>query len=163
MALMRPACQSAASPWINSMGQRFALTAKMIVAGGEMTRRPSLTSRITYLDSVRNRYEDHGALSSGWDSLVRAYGVTIRDEGHPEHVSGQADPFTTRLVDTVTTPMLLKTVRSGKIDRKRLITHYFKLDQMLDAYDTFGPTRTGRRLIRPSSFISSLIVTRYSR
>ena len=25
-------------------------------------------------------------------SLVLAYGVTIRDEGHREHVSGQADP-----------------------------------------------------------------------
>src|SRR5204863_1927946 len=32
MALMRPACQSAASPWINSMGQRFPLTSKLIVA-----------------------------------------------------------------------------------------------------------------------------------
>jgi hypothetical protein len=25
-------------------------------------------------------------------TLVLAYGVTIRDEGHREHVSGQADP-----------------------------------------------------------------------
>jgi len=25
-------------------------------------------------------------------ALVLAYGVTIRDEGHREHVSGQADP-----------------------------------------------------------------------
>lgn len=45
---------------------------------------------------------------------------------------------TARLVDTVTTPMLLKTVQSGKIDPKRLITHRFQLDQILDAYDTFG-------------------------
>ena len=34
--------------------------------------------------------------------------------------------------------MLLKTVQSGKIDPTRLITHHFKLDQILDAYDTFG-------------------------
>jgi len=44
----------------------------------------------------------------------------------------------TRLVDTVTTPMLLKTVQSRKLDPKKLITHHFKLDQILDAYDTFG-------------------------
>ena len=43
-----------------------------------------------------------------------------------------------RLVDTVTTPMLLKTVQSHRIDPKRLITHHFKLDKIVDAYDTFG-------------------------
>jgi alcohol dehydrogenase len=46
--------------------------------------------------------------------------------------------ITTRLVDTVTIPMLFKTVGSRKIDPKRLITHRFKLDRILDAYDTFG-------------------------
>ena len=46
--------------------------------------------------------------------------------------------ITTRLVDTVTIPMLFNTVRSHKIDPKRLITHRFKLDRILDAYDTFG-------------------------
>jgi hypothetical protein len=34
--------------------------------------------------------------------------------------------------------MLFNTVRSQKIDPKRLITHRFKLDRILDAYDTFG-------------------------
>ena len=33
--------------------------------------------------------------------------------------------------------MLLKTVLSQKIDPKRLITHHFKLDKIMDAYDTF--------------------------
>jgi alcohol dehydrogenase len=46
--------------------------------------------------------------------------------------------ITTRLVDTVTTPMLLKTVQSRRIDPKQLITHRFKLSQILEAYDTFG-------------------------
>jgi hypothetical protein len=32
------------------------------------------------------------ALPAG-TALVLAYGVTIRDEGHREHVSGQADPY----------------------------------------------------------------------
>jgi len=43
----------------------------------------------------------------------------------------------TRLVDTVTTPMLFKTVQSKKIESKKLIAHRFKLAQMIEAYDTF--------------------------
>jgi len=57
---------------------------------------------------------------------------------HLEILWSQNIAITTRLVDAVTTPMLLKTVQSGKIDPTRLITHRFKLDQILDAYDTFG-------------------------
>jgi alcohol dehydrogenase len=57
---------------------------------------------------------------------------------HLERLWSQNVAITTRLVDTVTTPMLLKTVQSKKIDPTRLITHRFKLDQILDAYDTFG-------------------------
>jgi hypothetical protein len=43
------------------------------------------------LEDVGNRYEDHGACSSGRTASVLAYGVTIRDKGHREHVSGQAN------------------------------------------------------------------------
>lgn len=46
--------------------------------------------------------------------------------------------LTTRLVDTVTTPLLLKTVLSKKLDPKRLITHHFSLPDILKAYETFG-------------------------
>ena len=46
--------------------------------------------------------------------------------------------LTTRLVDTVTTPMLLKTVASGKLQPKLLITHHFTLSEIMQAYDTFG-------------------------
>ena len=46
--------------------------------------------------------------------------------------------LTTRLVDTVTTPMLLKTVASGKLQPSKLITHHFKLDDLMNAYNTFG-------------------------
>ena len=59
-------------------------------------------------------------------------------ELHLETLWSQNISITTRLVDAVTTPMLLKTVQSGKIDPTRLITHHFKLDQILEAYDTFG-------------------------
>ena len=38
----------------------------------------------------------------------------------------------------VSIPLLLKTVQSNRIDATQLITHHFKLNQILDAYDTFG-------------------------
>jgi alcohol dehydrogenase len=46
--------------------------------------------------------------------------------------------ITTRLVDTVTTPMLLKIVRSGKLQPSKLVTHRFPLSDIMKAYDTFG-------------------------
>lgn len=58
-------------------------------------------------------------------------------ELHLERLWSQNISITTRLVDTVSTPMLLKTVRSAKIDPGRLITHRFPLDQILEAYETF--------------------------
>jgi alcohol dehydrogenase len=57
---------------------------------------------------------------------------------HLERLWSHNISITTRLVDTVSTPMLLKTVRSGKIDPAKLITHRFKLAQILEAYDVFG-------------------------
>ncbi len=44
----------------------------------------------------------------------------------------------TGLVNTNTTPMLLKTVVSEKIDPKKLITHHFKLANIMKAYEVFG-------------------------
>jgi alcohol dehydrogenase len=46
--------------------------------------------------------------------------------------------ITTRLVDTVSTPMLLKVVEANRIDPRQLITHRFTLDRIEDAYDTFS-------------------------
>ncbi|ALG91406.1 MULTISPECIES: zinc-dependent alcohol dehydrogenase family protein [Actibacterium] len=42
------------------------------------------------------------------------------------------------LVNTNTTPMLLKTLNSGKVNPGRLVTHRFKLEEILDAYEVFG-------------------------
>jgi alcohol dehydrogenase len=53
-------------------------------------------------------------------------------------------------VDTVSTPMLLKAVAARKLDPRRLITHHFKLDDILNAYETFanaGDTRALKVLI----------------
>ncbi len=57
---------------------------------------------------------------------------------HMESLWSRNITITTRLVDTVTTPMLFKTVKAGKLDPKKLITHRFKLDQIVEAYETFG-------------------------
>jgi len=58
-------------------------------------------------------------------------------ELHLEKLWSHNITITTRLVDTVTTPMLLKTVQSKKLDSKQLITHHFKLSDIINAYDTF--------------------------
>ena len=57
---------------------------------------------------------------------------------HLETLWSRNIAITTRLVDTVSTPMLLKTVQARKIDPTLLITHRFKLDAILEAYETFA-------------------------
>ena len=57
---------------------------------------------------------------------------------HLDRLWSQNIAITTRLVDTVSTPMLLKTVQSRKLDPSQLITHRFRLDEILAAYDTFA-------------------------
>ena len=57
---------------------------------------------------------------------------------HLEKLWDRNITITTRLVDTVSTPMLLDLLRGRKIDPKRLITHHFKLDTVVDAYETFS-------------------------
>jgi alcohol dehydrogenase len=65
---------------------------------------------------------------------------------HLENLWDRNITITTRLVDTVSTPMLLNSLRSHKIDPKLLITHRFKLDDILDAYETFGHAAKTRAL-----------------
>jgi alcohol dehydrogenase len=57
---------------------------------------------------------------------------------HLETLWSQNVTITTRLVDTVTTPLLLKTVQSKKLAPNQLITHHFRLNQVMEAYETFG-------------------------
>ena len=59
-------------------------------------------------------------------------------ELHLETLWDRNIAITTRLVDTVTTPMLLKVVRSGKLQPSKLVTHRFALNDIMRAYDTFG-------------------------
>ena len=65
---------------------------------------------------------------------------------HLERLWDRNISITTRLVDTVTTPMLIKTVQSRRIDAKKLITHRFKFDKVLDAYESFAAAANTRAL-----------------
>jgi alcohol dehydrogenase len=65
---------------------------------------------------------------------------------HLESLWDRNITITTRLVDTASTPMLLNILRSNKIDPKLLITHRFKLDKILDAYETFRNAATTEAL-----------------
>ncbi len=73
---------------------------------------------------------------------VHGASVTLR----LEKLWSQNITITTRLVDAVTTPLLLKTVMAGKLHPKLLITHHFSLDDILKAYDTFGNAGRERAL-----------------
>ncbi len=57
---------------------------------------------------------------------------------HLEKLWDRNITITTRLVDTATTPMLLKVVRSGKLQPQKLVTHRFALQDAMKAYDTFA-------------------------
>jgi alcohol dehydrogenase len=59
-------------------------------------------------------------------------------ELHLERLWSHNVTITTGLVDTVSIPLLLKTVHSKRIDASQLITHRFRFDQILQAYETFG-------------------------
>ncbi len=97
----------------------------------------------------------------GVDVAIEAVGVPetfdicqkiVRPGGHVANVGVHGKPvefqiqdlwiknitLTTGLVNTNTTPMLLKTVSSGKLKPAQLITHHFKLENMLEAYEVFG-------------------------
>jgi alcohol dehydrogenase len=59
-------------------------------------------------------------------------------ELHLEKLWDRNIALTTRLVDTVTTPLLLKVVQSGKLQPRKLVTHRFSLSDVMKGYDTFG-------------------------
>jgi alcohol dehydrogenase len=134
------------------MAKSFGATAVINSRGGKV------------VESVMKMTGDHGV-----DTAIEAVGVpttfemceqivaaggTIANIGvHGKKVDLHLDQLwdhnisiTTRLVDTVSTPMLMKTLRSSKIQPKRLITHRFKLDQVLEAYETFGHAAETRAL-----------------
>ena len=67
---------------------------------------------------------------------IGVHGVKV--DLHLESLWDRNISITTRLVDTSSTPMLLNILAGRKIDPKKLITHHFKFDHILEAYETFG-------------------------
>ncbi|WP_143520710.1 zinc-binding dehydrogenase, partial [Pseudomonas lundensis] len=67
---------------------------------------------------------------------VGVHGKSV--ELHLEKLWIQNINISTGLVNTNTTPMLMKTVQSGKVDAGKLITHRFALNDILQAYEVFG-------------------------
>jgi alcohol dehydrogenase len=65
---------------------------------------------------------------------------------HLEKLWSKNVTITTRLIDAVTTPLLLKMVAAGKLDPKKLVTHHFTLGDIDKAYDTFGNAGRERAL-----------------
>jgi alcohol dehydrogenase len=117
--------------------------------------------------TVNNGREDAlAALASitdglGADVAIEAVGMPatfelcaglIRPGGHVANIGVHGRPatlhletlwtrdvtVTTGLVDTYSTPTLLKLMTAGQIDAGRFTSHRFGLDQMLEAYDVFG-------------------------
>jgi alcohol dehydrogenase len=102
-------------------------------------------------------------MTDGWgvDVAVEAVGVPVtfdmatqivRPGGHVANVGVHGKPVQLRLqdlwihnitvsmglVNTNTTPMLLKLVAEGKLEVDKFASHHFKLNDMMSAYDTFG-------------------------
>jgi alcohol dehydrogenase len=57
---------------------------------------------------------------------------------HLEDLWSRNVTITTGLVDTFSTPTLLKLLRSQTLDAGRFVTHRFTLEQTEEAYDVFG-------------------------
>ena len=103
----------------------------------------------------------------GADVVIEAVGVPetfelctklVRPGGHVANIGVHGKPatlhleelwirnvtITTGLVDTRSTPTLLRMLAAGRLDTTRFVTHRFGLQQMAEAYDVFGrPQETG--------------------
>lgn len=74
--------------------------------------------------------------AGGHIANIGVHGKSV--ELHLEDLWTMNVTMTTGLVDTYTIPMLMKTVGSGKLEPDQLITHHFKLSDIMEAYDVFG-------------------------
>lgn len=65
---------------------------------------------------------------------------------HLERMWKRNFTMTAGLVHTNTIPMLMAAVQSGRVQPKKLISHYLGLSEMLHAYDVFGEAATHQAL-----------------
>jgi alcohol dehydrogenase len=57
---------------------------------------------------------------------------------HLEKLWSSNVAITTRLVDTESTPMLIKMFAAGKLPAEKMITHRFAFKDMMKAYEVFS-------------------------
>lgn len=77
-------------------------------------------------------------------AVIGVHGESV--EFHLETLWIKNINVSTGLVSTYTTPMLLKTVASGKITPNELVTHHFHFNDILKAYDTFEKAAENKAL-----------------
>lgn len=82
--------------------------------------------------------------AGGTIANVGMHGVKV--DLHLERLWSHNVTITTGLVDTQSIPLLLKSVQGKRIEAGRLITHRFKLAQILQAYETFGQAASTKAL-----------------
>jgi alcohol dehydrogenase len=85
--------------------------------------------------------------------LIRPGGrvANVGVHGHPatlhlERLWIRDVTITTGLVDTFSTPKLLRLIAEGRLDPLPFATHRFELDEMVEAYDTFADAATTNAL-----------------
>ncbi|MEX0447063.1 zinc-dependent alcohol dehydrogenase family protein [Xenorhabdus sp. SGI246] len=74
--------------------------------------------------------------AGGFIANVGVHGKSV--DLHLENLWIKNITITTGLVNTSSTPMLLKSVQSGRIAPEKLVTHYYPLDEIETAYDVFS-------------------------
>lgn len=82
--------------------------------------------------------------AGGTIANVGVHGVKV--DLHLERLWSHNVTITTRLVDTLSIPMLLKTVETKRIDPGQLISHRFKFADILQAYSTFAGAADSKAL-----------------
>jgi alcohol dehydrogenase len=116
---------------------------------------------------VNNDREDPEAVIAsltgglGADVTIEAVGVPatfelaarlVRPGGHVANIGVHGEPatlhleelwikdvtITTGLVDTFSTPTLLKLTTAQQVDAAKFVTHHFRLDEFIEAYDVFS-------------------------
>ena len=127
-----------------AVGKRFGATATVNSAAGDAAQQ---VMKLTDGRGVDTAIEAVGipATFELCQEIVAAGGTIanigvhgVKADLHLERLWSHNVTITTRLVDTVSIPMLLKTVQSKRIDATQLITHHFRMSEILQAYDTFG-------------------------
>lgn len=148
-ALVTAQLYSPAEIWMVDLDQNRLDVAKKFGATKTFLSKPDLEKKIMELTG-----------GDGVDVAIEAVGVQatfdlcqriLKPTGHLAVVGVHGKPasleleklwirnitLTTGLVDTSSTPQLLKMVRAGKLEPKKMATHRFGLQDMMQAYDTF--------------------------